>query len=186
MASLWMPPQARAREPKVSREHQAGTRQWEARVKSMMHMAGPVIEHWNRELALIDPNLRLWRAADTALAPGVVAGYYHLVRLNEAAPLWVMPLTLPDGSFAEPSDAMLRALRAADLQNTRVVDDRRLASERAARSAEHAEAHDDEVRVDETVQRFKAVDRTQVSMSTDTPWAQNFNGSRRPTRGKGG
>ncbi len=180
--SLWVPDTA-FREPRVSREHRAGTRQWEARVKTMMRMGGPIIDHWNRELARIDERLRLWRAHDNADAAGVIAGFYHLIRLNEGAPMWVMPLCLPDGSFAEPSDAMLRGLRASDLQNRAVVEDRRHAADRQALSAERAEALDDEHRVDETWQRYLAQTRTQVLMSPDVPWAQNARGQRRPTRG---
>lgn len=184
MSGLYLPSTA-FREPKVSREHLAGTRQWEARVKGMMHTTGPILDHWQPVLADIDPLLRLWRAHENAHAAGVLPGYYHLVRLNEGAPMWLMPLMGPQHEFVEPTDAMLRGLRRADLQNPRVLRDRALAARREETAKERAEARDDEDRLAEAWQRVQAIRRTQVLMSPDIPWAQNAAGQKRPTRSKG-
>lgn len=186
MSTLWLPSSARPhRDPKVSREHRHGTRQWEAAVKAMLRWTGPVIDHWNPELQRIDRDLRLTQAYENAVAPGVLGGYYHLVRLNEAAPMWVQPLMGPHREFIEPSSAMLTALRMCDLQNPRAVADRHREDELAAKRRERDQANEAEARQGEIYERYLAGTRTQVLMSRDVRWAQNAAGAKRPTRGRG-
>lgn len=188
MAALWTPPSARTyRAPKVSREHWDGMLAWEAQVLACMHREGGILDHWNRELEPIDPLLRLMQANVSARATGVVPGFYHLVRLRDPARasfMMVAPLMGPRGEFAEPSDAMLRGLRAADLQNQRAVADRARRDAEAERDRAGDERRDDDDRRAEISQRLDAIMRTQVSMNRDTPWAQNAAGTKRPTRGK--
>lgn len=185
MPALWVPPSARRRDPPVRREHREGTRQWEATVKQMMRWGGPVIDHWNPELARIDPLLRLALASENASAAGVRPGFYHLVRLNENAPMWVQPITGPNREFMEPSSAMLDALRMCDLQNTQVVIARQREDELAAKRREREQQAESDDRAREMFERLKAVSRTQILMSPDVRWAQNVTGQRRPTRGRG-
>ncbi len=132
---------------------------------SMMHATGGVLDHWNTELRKIDRNLRLMQATPNADAPGVLPGFYHLVRLRdniEGTFMWVQPLRGPGGEFIEPTSAMLDALRESDLQNARAVYDRHRADERRAREAENAQIREDEDRIDEGVERLHAATRTQI------------------------
>jgi hypothetical protein len=181
MSRLWVPT-ARAHRPKVSREHEEGTKEWEAAVLSMMHQEGGIIDHWNPVLAKIDPKLRLMQATALAEEAGVLPGYYHLVRLNEGAPMWVQALTGPSGEFIEPTDAMLRGLRAADLQNPTVVRDRQRTDEVAARRKKRDEANEDEDRVQDTIEHWDAVSRTQIPMSPEIAWTQNWSATARRAR----
>ncbi|HZA18977.1 MAG TPA: hypothetical protein VE645_19205 [Pseudonocardiaceae bacterium] len=153
-------------------------------VLSMMY-ENTVTRHWDPELQKIDPLLRLRRAKEHAAAPGVTPDFYHLLRLNREGPIWVLPLTWPDGSFAEPTSQMLEGLRACDLQNDRVVRDRVAADELAAKRAERAKENNREDLADEGDERWAAYSRTQVLTSPDVAWAQNSAGRSRPTRGKG-
>lgn len=187
MATLWTPHTKEYRAPKVSREHWETMLEWEAQVREALHWEGGILEHWNRALADIDPMLRLAQAGLLAQVPGVLPGFYHLVRLRDPASatfMAVIPLTGPRGEYAEPSDAMLRGLRAADLQNPRAVADRDKRDRDAAEYQRIDEARDDMDRVDLMTEKLNAITRTQVSM-TDVPWAQNAAGARRPTKGKG-
>lgn len=189
MSALWTPESARRRDPKVSREHEQGTRQWEHLVLSMMHATGGVLDHWNPELRKIDPQLRLMQAMPGAVAPGVVAGYYHLVRLRDPARstfMWVQPLMGPNGEFVEPTSGMLEGLRASDLQNARAVYDRHRQDEQAAKSAERSKLRDDEDRIDEGVERLNAATRTQILVSPDVRWSQNNSSAARRDRGERG
>jgi hypothetical protein len=128
----------------------------------------------------------LAQAKLTVAVAGVLPGFYHLVRKRDPATATFMMLNplMVDGKFVEPSDAMLRGLRAADLQNPRAVHDRMERDRRASRAEANAEKRDDEDRVEEMIGRYDAITRTQVNMSTDIPWAQNQKGMKRPTRGK--
>lgn len=160
---------------------------WEAQVMRAMEWDGGILGHWNVELAKIDPLLRLAQAKLLARVAGVLPGFYHLVRLRDPGTQGFMmlnPLMGPDGQFVEPSDAMLRGLRAADLQNRRAVDDRVRRDAAAKELARIDEVRDDMDRRDEIRDRLNAITRAQITMS-DGPWSQNAAGSRRPTRGKG-
>lgn len=156
-------------------------------VLSMMHATGGVLDHWNRELRKIDRNMRLMQATPQANAPGVLPGFYHLVRLRdnvEGTFMWVQPLRGPNGEFIEPTIAMLDALRASDLQNARAVYDRHRADERRERERENALIRADEDRIDEGVERLHAATRTQILTSTDVPWTQNNSPASRRDRGE--
>lgn len=182
MGDLWLPP-SREHRPVVSREHREGTIQHRAASLSMLY-SDEVCRTWDRELRAIDDRLHLMRAKDNAHALNVRPGFYHLVRLNDGAPIMVHPLTGPAGEFVEPASQLLDALRACDLQNHQVVRARMAHDELAAKRRERAKANEGEDRVAEGVERWKAVSRTQVLMSPDVGWAQNAAGQKRPTRGR--
>lgn len=171
MSRLWVPPRVdrKLREETVARDEAT---------KAMFDLTGQPMDAWNVELRKIDPLLALGRAKERAAAPGVIAGYYHLLRFNEGAPMSVMPLHGPDGEFAEPSSQMLETLRAADLQNPRAVRDRQRLDEQqeAARVKGRETAHEE--RVEEAMGRWKAATETSVSMNSDTPWTQGVAGRR--------
>ena len=182
-ATLWTPPSA---EPKVSREHKEGTREWEATLLSQMHTEGGILDHWNAALKDIDPNLRLMQAMEQAHCAGVIAGFYHLVRLRDPLQndmLMVVPLRGLDNEFVEPTSQMLEALRMCDLQNQRVIEDRDKAMLQAEAARPRAVAREEECRRDEGVERFLAASRTQVLMSPDVPWSQNNAPASRRDRG---
>ncbi len=180
---LWTPASAR-RDPRVTPEAAAAVRDWESQVLSMMWQEGGILDHWNRELKLIDPFLRLMQAMPMAYTPGVRPGYYHLVRLRDEAVssmLWVQPLTGPAGEFVEPTSQMLDILRSHDLQSVAAARARHEADQRAEESKLRAEQRDKEDRIDEMTERFKAATRAHVSM-TDVNWTQAANPTAR--RGK--
>lgn len=181
MSALWTP-------PKVSRELREGTRGWEACVKSVLMFHGTVQDHWNVELKKIDPNLRLVRAYDNATdVAGVMAGFYHLVRLRDPMTpgmLLIVPLRGPSGEFIEPSSGMLDGLRACDLQNERVNRARQADAERTAASIERAAAREEEERIDEGVERYNAAFRTQILTSLDVPYSQTNSATARRDRGQ--
>jgi hypothetical protein len=185
---LWLPPSGRTyRAPKVSREHWEGMLAWEAQVERCMEWTGGILDHWTPELQNIDPLLCLAQAKVSARVEGVIPGLYHLIRRRDPSQpsfMMVAPLMGPDGQFVEPTDAMLRALRAADLQNPRAVADRLERDRLAERDRQTNDRNDDADRRAEVSQRLDAIIRTQVNMSDDIPWAQNHAGSRRPTKGK--
>lgn len=191
MATLWTPPSAsnpRRKLPEVSPEHRALVRQWEQAVLSMMHQTGGILDYWNVELQKIDRNLRLMQATEAAAAPGVRAGYYHLVRLRdpvEGTFMMVTPLTGPNDEFVEPTSQMLDVLRMADLQSDRIIHERIEATRREERAQEREREREREERIEEGVERYKAATRTQILTSPDVPYAQNAAGAKRPTRGQG-
>lgn len=180
MPALWTP-------TKVSREHADTTREWESAALSCMHDSGGILDHWNAELRLVDPNLRLMQASEHADVMGVLPGFYHLVRLRDTDRndmLMVQPLRGPNDEFIEPSSQMLEALRACDLQNEQVRRERDAATLREEAARLRAIAREEECRRDEGVERFLAASRTQVLMSRDVPWSQNNSAAARRARGQ--
>jgi hypothetical protein len=176
MSKLWIP-------PSVSDEYRDSTRQFNAELSEMLHFTNAVCAQWNPELEKIDPLLKLAKAKENVVSPVVRAGFYHLVRMNTDCPWTAEPLAHPvDGSFVEPTIAMLDMLRANDLQNARVTMDRKLAEERDRREKQSAKDREREDRQQEIVEKWLAVSRAQVSMSSDQPWSQNVAGRRRSPR----
>lgn len=173
MASpLWTPPSANPhkRPAAVSEEHASIVRQWEQSVLSMMHQTGGILDYWNEELKKIDRNLRLMQAMPLASAPGVKAGYYHLVRFRdpvEGTFMMVQPLHDAEGNFVEPTSGMLDMLKWADLQSDQIVRARQENDRRAAESAERAQRNADEARLDQGVELYKSLTNTQISVSKD-------------------
>ncbi len=153
---------------------------------SQMQDTGGIMDHWNPELEKIDRNLRLMHASEHADVAGVIPGFYHLIRLRDPAEntfMMVQPLRGPDDEFVEPSSAMLDGLRACDLQNDRVLADIRKQNARATASKERAQAAEDVSRLEEGMERYKAVSRTHVLMSPDVPWTQTNSPTARRARG---
>lgn len=187
MSRLWTPSSTAAPSPKVSRQHREGTRTWETQVLSSMHTVGGILDHWNRELKQIDRNLRLMQAHERAECAGVIPGYYHLVRLREPSRdemLLVVPLRGPNNEFVELTGDMLEALRLCDLQNDQALEAQRVAIARQEASAARAAENEEEERLDEGVERFKAASRTQILTSSDVPWSQNWSPAARRDRGE--
>jgi hypothetical protein len=186
---LWTPPSANlpAPTPKVSREHIEATAEWESLVLSHMHQSGGILDYWNTALKDIDRNLRLMQAYEGVSIPGVIAGFYHLVRLRDPSRqemLLIVPLRDPDGNFVEPTDQMLQALRMCDLQNEQANRARDEAMLREEASRLRAQQREEECRRDEGVERFLAASRTQVLMSPDVRWSQNNSAAARRDRGQ--
>lgn len=149
MTDLWIP-------PTVSRELNDHVREVAAVTLGMFTFDGPVCGVWNPELRRIDEFLRLGRAREKAMAPGVMPGFFHLIRVNPGAPLSVTPLTGPSGEFVEPSLAMLENLKAADLQNAAVVRERKRQDRLREESKRRAKENDRTVRREEIMDRWKS------------------------------
>ena len=189
MSRLWTPPSANlpAPETKASAGHVEQTREWEQQVLAAMHQEGGILDHWNTVLKDIDPNLRLMQAGERVNVAGVLAGFYHLVRLRDPAKqemLYVCPLRDPvTGGFVEPTDQMLDALRLCDLQNEQAQRAREEATLREQAAALRAQQREEACRIEEGVERFLAASRTQVLMSRDVAWSQNNSAAARRDRG---
>lgn len=186
MSELWTPQSSDPRSrPKVSAETESLVRQWEAQVLSMMHQEGGILTHWNVELQKIDRNLRLMQATPLAVAPGVKAGYYHLVRLRDPAEgtfMFVQPLQGPSGEFVEPTSQMLDVLRWADMQSDQVIRGRQHNDERERASKEREIEREREERLDYGMELYKAGTRTQILTSSDVPYSQNNSKTARRAR----
>lgn len=152
---------------------------YRAKLEALFDFDDPTCNDWNGELRKLDPLLRMGRAKPMAYEPGfsVRPGLFHIVRENESAPPTVQPITGPDGeSFSEPSSQVLESLRRNDLQNPRVYGALIAQHELRERAEEQQLVADRDERQTEMLEHWAAVSRTQVSMNTDTPWAQNHAG----------
>ena len=166
MGRLWTP-------PKVSRELREGTAEHTAELMLMLEDAGPMEAEWNRELHKIDPLLMLVKAKASAHSPGLLPGFWHLLRLNPGTVPLLLPISNPDGSPAEPSHRTLSWLRTVDLQSPRALRAREEEMARRLESGKRAEQTEKEGILEEVEERWAAASRTQVSMNPDRPWTQN-------------
>lgn len=167
--------------PKVAREHRENSREFAAAIKAAT-FEDPVCHRWNRELARVDPLLRMVKnRSDDAWVVGtpLVPGAYHLLRVNEGAPMSVTPVVDPSGRpLPEPPGRLLEDLKAMDLQNVQVTELRRKVREESDRREERRKELVREQRRDTIAEHWKAVSETSVSMNRDTPWSQNAAGKR--------
>lgn len=171
MSRLFLP-------PTVARELLDERARYEADVTRACH-SDHVCEQWNRELARLDPLLRMMRAPETeVVGTPLVPGHYHLIRINEGAPASVTPIRGPDGEFIYPPGRLLEQIKSMDLQDTRVERMRertqRVLDERLERDKERLR----EERQREVLEKWWAASRTQVTTNTTVPWTQNHAGRR--------
>lgn len=173
MSQLWTP-------PKVRRELQETTAEHNSAVLSMFELQYGILDKWNRELKKIDPLLRLGRAKEKAHAPGVEPGFYHLIRINPGAPIWVQPLHDGQGNFVEPTSRMLDLLRASDLQNTAAVRAREAEDAAQVRAVEKAKEDGHEERVDTMMEHWRASSQVRIPFRglERTGWSQAVAGRR--------
>jgi hypothetical protein len=120
------------------------------------------------------------------VAQGAVPGRWNLVWPGfSGGPLAVLPLVLTadgprlggEGEFVEPGSWVFDHLAESDMWSERVMRERRRIkreAEEAKRRREETERREFDL---ECLEAWKAVNRTQVSMNTDTPWAQNARGA---------
>lgn len=175
--SLWVPPKVTAELLEERRRREAVTlnalraeNEWEQ------------VKHWNKELARVEPNLKLVYCPDPApvdaAAAGAKPGRWHIVRFNVGAPISFILLETPDGEFAEPGSWMFDLLAKSDLWSAQVQRERAALARRAEDAKRRSEEAFRQARDAEMVEAIKAVTRTQVSMNRSTPWSQNANGQR--------
>ena len=173
MPELWVP-------PSVTQDLQDHTASYNAQIMQMLETAGPVQTEWNRVLREKFPDwmILLVRAKESAQAPGLVPGYYHLMIVPQGAPVTFLPISLPDGSFAEPSHQTLSWLESADLQNPQVIREREEAMIRHFEQQEkEQQALTDEV-IEDAEDRWAAANRAHVSMNRDAGWVNSVDGQR--------
>lgn len=129
MSALWLPPGAQ-RDSEVARE----TRLIQAQVERVARS----LEHWNRELATIDPYLSVVLAKPETTVDGLRGGYYHLVRQQPGSPAYIKPIEGPNGEWRDLDSSILDIALEDDLWNDRTQRMRREQNEKreAARQRE--------------------------------------------------
>lgn len=144
------------------------------------------VQEFNHDLKSVDHRLQLVWCPDPApveaAAAGAQPGRWNLVRHNEGAPISCIPLVGENGEYREPGSWVFDMLRRSDLWNPAVTRDRKRAERELKGAKERREQLETEERRERMLDSWKAVSRTQVSMNTSVPWAQNMAGFRR-TRG---
>lgn len=175
--SLWVPPKVTAELLEERRRREAVTlnalraeNEWEQ------------VKHWNKELARVEPNLKLVYCPDPApvdaAAAGAKPGRWHIVRFNPGSPINFILLETPEGDYAEPGSWMFDLLRKSDLWNAQVQRERESLRRRAEDAKRRAEANFRQARDEEMADAIRAHTRTQISMNRSTPWSQNATGAR--------
>lgn len=170
MSRLWVP-------PKANQELRAANERATFRMLEMVHRKG-VMDDFNRDLKKIDKDLELIWAPESADAPGLKPGRWHVMRHIPGAPPSLIPVTGPNGEYQEPNSALFEKLKQMDLQNERSNRERKRQQEIAEQVARRRKAQEDEERREELRDRLNAAMRTSVSMNRDARWSQNVAGRR--------
>jgi len=161
--ALWVPPKVHADILDERAKHDA------------MQLEGMYVEaicdRYTRELQRIDPHLCLMRAKDDATVPGLRPGYYHVVRHNPDAPVWIEVLEGPAGEFMEPDSSVFSLVEKSDMWNTRALRVRQKKELDAARSKQRDREREAEDRVDELAERWKQANSDQILVK-ELPWSR--------------
>lgn len=112
------------------------------------------IDHWNRLLREIDPDLQLVKAMESTTFPGLKPGYFHVLRTPKDAPPTLIAYETEDGEFLEPDSGLLERLRKGDMWSDRVQAAARERDRKLQRAAEREREREREERVDEVMDRL--------------------------------
>lgn len=181
--------------PRVSYQLTQETRRREVEAAKVMLGDGRL--EWKKEfdaqLGRIVHGMQLALCPDPApldaVGQGAMPGRWHLVWPGfNGGPLVLQPLVVDpvtgkpriggDGGFVEPGSWVFDRLAEQDLWSERVQRDRRRIRREAEEAKRKREQDERADRDRDVFDRFKAVSRTQVSMSRDVPWSQNQAGAR--------
>jgi hypothetical protein len=185
--ALWTP-------PTVSRELRDETSQREGEAfKGLIDENWKWVQDFNRDLENVWPGMRLLWCPDPAPVEAVTMGarpgrWGILMPSQTGGPGSVKPILGPDGEFVDPSlnaSAIFDQLRAGDWWNPQVRRDRERAKEAARVASEKRKQQERDEMTEDIMERYLAVSRAQVSMSRDTPWAQNQAGRKAIKAAKG-
>lgn len=185
MSSLWVPPRV-----SESLSDESLRRQTVA-LNAAMTDESPWLRAFNRRLGdEIEHGVELIFCPDPApvelVSIGAAPGRWGvLVPGKRGGPASVIALKGDDGGFVEPGEFVFDWLRANDWQNPAVMRERALAQEREKEAKLKVELAERERMNDEVLEAYLAGTRAQVSLNTDTPWAQNAKGYQK-VRGKKG
>jgi hypothetical protein len=123
---------------------------------------GEFLKWFDRELKDIDPKLSLVKATEGADLPGLIPGYWHVKRENDATVDSYLPIHGPDGEFMEPHSGVFRDLRRADLHRTGALQDIRDRHARKARDRERLRSVWRNDKKQEFAERYKSLTSKQV------------------------
>jgi hypothetical protein len=179
--SFWTPPTV---SPRLSEE--TARREAEAQKAFAYERKVKWVEDFNRDLENIWSGMRLVWCPDPAPVEAVAMGarpgrWGILMPSKDGGPSSVKPIVGPDGCFVDPSvnaSAIFESLREQDWWNPQVMRERERVKVEAERAAERRKEQEREERTQEILERWLAVSRAQVSMSSDSPWSQNAAGKR--------
>jgi hypothetical protein len=133
--------------------------------------ASELVQQYDRRLCVVK--------AREHIAPGtpLIPGYYHLLCVNEQAPMSVFAIHA-NGAFCEPDSRILEILAAGDLHDPRTLRRFNEAQRRELRDNERDADRADDERKEHLRDLVNAATRTQVSTDRTRPWSQNVAGRR--------
>jgi hypothetical protein len=117
------------------------------------------IEDFARRLQALDPRLGCFIATETR--DGLKEGYWYIIRQNDIGPT-TWEVSNPDGSFREPDERDIEALRQLDLHNPARVREFRERRQRALREKESRVKAMEEVRQAHADEYLTFHTRTQI------------------------
>jgi hypothetical protein len=154
-------------------------REFAAEIDKRCDPNDPLAQRFTRELQQIDSRLMMVRARPLiATGTPLIPGYYHVLRVNDEAPLSVFAVH-ENGRYCEPDSRVFERLAAGDLHDPRTLRRWAQAERDEQRAAERDQEREHEERREELRDRVNAATRTWVSMNRDEAWSQNVKGRRR-------
>lgn len=95
--------------------------------------------------------------------PGLVPGYYHVLRNPPGGPVSIFCVQTPEGGFREPDSGLIESLERADLWNGRALKARQKREIEAAKEKERNREMEAADRILEYAERVASLDRLSVT-----------------------
>src|SRR5437868_15246309 len=125
--SLWLP------QPEQSRQLE-GQRAATAQALQVVEVSERM-KHWNRELRKIDPYVEVFKAPPNARHPGVIPGFWHILRRPPVGHPTFIAHQTPEGEYRDLDSGIFQTLRDGDMWNSERQKDR----DKHIRAAQKAE-----------------------------------------------
>lgn len=148
---MWLPASTRA---ELARDERAITE---------MTLIDEAVRHFTRELKSIDVDLELVKASNNATLPGLVPGYWHILR--KGTPCTLITLEGPNGEYREPGSWMFPWLAEQDAWNDRTQQMKKELREKAERAKSREKERERQDRAGQLNELLKWQNNASVSMT---------------------
>lgn len=167
MATLHLPSSVRTRGVALPRAAESEIMREQSQMVEELYRVADKLDHYNRELYQIDPDLSVMLARPHTTVEGLKPNYYHLVRLRPGHPAWIKPVEHDDGSWRDLDSSLFDLVAEADLWNDRVQREIRQKQRRAEEARVRQKQREGMDRAAEFDERWKSANNTSISVTKD-------------------
>lgn len=155
MPTLWIP---ESRQEATARAAAEEHRQ----MLDELERVAAALDHYNRELAKIDPHLEVMLAKPTTTVEGLKPGYYHIIRKRPGHFAYIKPVEGPNGEWRDLDSSIFELVAQDDLWNDRLQREQRRKQRKALEARDRDRQRESQDRAREIDARIKSLNSTSI------------------------